>query len=337
MLFQEHVTGEKVNYKIAEEYVSSLLKACQDGLYSDFAGEAKKIERAFRISKEFNKQEWIKGCIEIAINLEERIVKSGRFDQIGICFNLFVVEKEKLLTEEQRNRIVTNLEKTVKQLAVCGDPFRTEEKGRLLAKYYRNINKKDDVTRVLNVIANCGFSVCEKQNPITKSVIHQGLCSLYSDFDMKDEFDNIAQKNANIGEEIINSMGKHPIPVVEAEDLNFDLQGGIEDVFRRISKEFITGGKEAKNLHDENTENSVFDFLRQTGAVITTCYNDKGIPSVSNEKYNPAIDLEYQIILSKSRALYEILLKAIEQYNIDAEKILDILCKSIAFEGQKEK
>jgi hypothetical protein len=333
--FQKHVTGKKVNYKIADKYVSSLLKTCQDGLCSDFSGETQKIERAYRISKSFNKNEWVENCIETAINIEDRIIKHGRFDQIGRCFNLFIGEKEKFLTEEQRNRIILNLEKTVEQLSVCGDPRRTEEKGRLLAGYYRSSNKKEEIARVLNVIANCGFVACEKNNPMTKSLIYHDLRNLYNDFNMNDEFNDIIRKIANIGEEIIKSMGKYPVPSVMAEDLNFDLQGGIEDVLRRISEEFITGEKEAEKLHDENTGDNVFALLAQLGVITTTCYNDKGIPSVSNEKYNHAIKLACQIILSKSHALYSILLKVIEKYNIDAEEIVAIFYKSIAFKDQK--
>ncbi len=333
--FQQHVTGEKVNYKIAGEYVISLIKACHDGVCSNFIEEVQKIERAYRVSKLFNKKEWIENCIETAINIEDRIIKHRRFDQIGRCFSLFIGEKEKFLTEEQRNKIILNLEKTVEQLAVCGDPWRTEEKGRLLAGYYRSINKKEEIARVLNVIANCGFIACEKQNPMTKSLIYQGLCKLYNDFNMNDEFNDITRKSANIREEIIKSMGKYPVPAVMAEDKNFDLQGGIEDVFGRISKKFITGEKEAKKLHDENTGNNVYDFLVQIGAIIITHYNDKGIPSVLSKNNNPAINSACQIILSESHALYDILLKAIEQYNADAEKIVDIFYKSIYFEDQK--
>lgn len=332
--FHEKIMDEKVSYQVANNYVDSLLNVCQKGLCSDSLGEIHKIERAYRVSKLFNKPEQITDCIETAINIEERLVGENRFDQVGNCYAWFVEGKEKLLKDEQRDRILLNLEQIVQRIAECGDPFRTLEKGKLLAKYYRKDNKHDDVARIVNIISQCINKSCENQEAMTSSLLYQKLYSLYDEFDMKDEAESIAMKSAGIGDEIMMSMGKIPIPAISAEDLEFDLEGGVNDVFRRICQQFIVGKRDTEEQYSENQ--SVFDAIRTTDIIHTTICNYKGIPSVSDENFDPVINRASQIILSESPALYELLLKAIDLYHIDSEKFVDFIYHSLPFEESKK-
>ncbi|MCI5137812.1 MAG: DUF4209 domain-containing protein [Candidatus Electrothrix sp. AR1] len=296
-------------------------------------GEIHKIERAYRVSKSFNKSEQITACIETAINIEERLVQENRFDQVGICYAWFIKGKESL-NVEQRDRILSNLEQILQKIAECGDPFRTLEKGKLLAKYYRKEDRHDDVTRIVGKISQCINKSCENQEAMTSSLLYQKLHSIYDEFNMTYEAESIAMKSAGIGDEVMMSMGKNSIPAISAEDLEFDLEGGVDDIFRRISQQFIVGKADAEEQY--NASQGVFGALSATDIIQTTVYNYKGIPSVSDENFDPVINRASQLIISKSLALYALLLKVIERYNIDSDKFVDFIYQSHLFEDSKK-
>ena len=329
------------DYTIAVEYVNALLDITNKSLYKHPNEAIKKITRAYKVATGLNNHNLINSCIESAINLEDRIAEDNKAGLWGFCFDLFVLNKSKYLSEVQQQKLVSNLEARLLRVSKLQSPWICEAVGIRLATYYRSKQQNAEVIRIINIVGKNFESSCNGLAPIQASSWLQHIHDIYISFNMKDDAERVTKKITEVGPGVVDSMQmfSHSVEIPKEQlDSYLDsmTKGGLENTLIRIGAQFIPKKDEVEQQVLELAENYPL-----TNLFTKTLQDHKGRPLATIGSVEE--DLEGRIIHQLSSNLNtnafflrHSLKKALDVYNIKVQDLTDFVFKSPIFEETKK-
>lgn len=329
------------DYTIAIEYVNALLDITDKDLCKHPSEAIKKIIRAYKVAVGLNNSDLINRCIESAINLEDRIAEDGKAGLWGFCFDLFVLGKSKYLSEDQREKLIEDLEQRLIRLSEDSSPWGCESAGVRLADYYRVKGNKEEVTRVVKVVGKSFEDACDDVAPIQASSWLQHVHDLYISYNMKDDAERITKKITEIGPKVVDSMQSfsHSIEIPKEQlDAYLDsmTNGGLENTLIRIAAHFIPKKNQVEEQVLELAKNYPLTYL-----FTKTLQDHKGRPiatigSVEDDLEGHVIHQLSSNLNTNAFFLRHSFKKALEVYDINVQDLTDFIFKSPLFEETKQ-
>ncbi|WP_146048814.1 hypothetical protein [Pseudanabaena sp. BC1403] len=210
-----------------------------------------KINRAYKVACSIRNTPLIESCIDVAIRLEDRITEKSELTLLGFCFDLFVLGKAQLLKEEQKEKLVSDLEARFVYVSTNYSFQICESVGIPLAKYYRSQNRLEDVKRIITTIGRSIELFFQGQDESLQSFHYQRLHKIYIQFNLKYEAENISKKIAEVGSGVIENMQlftqSMEIPKESLDQYVFTtIEGGFDNALCRITHQFIPKIDEVK-------------------------------------------------------------------------------------------
>ncbi|MEG5786968.1 DUF4209 domain-containing protein [Enterobacter bugandensis] len=338
--FTKKVTNQKPDYSIATEYIKSLIDVINKDLCEHPSESIKKVTRAYKVACSINNNDLINACIDSAINLEDRIAEDDKAGLWGFCFDLFVLNKSKNLSQAQEFKLIEDLELRLARVSRNQSPWGTESAGIPLAKYYRTKGMEGETRRVIEVVGKSFEDSCEGLAPIQKSSILQHTHDIYLSYNMKIDAERVAMKITEVGPDVVDSMQEFShatrIPKEKLEAyLESITSGGLESALNKIAYHFIP--------HKEQLEQQVLDLAKKhplSYLFSKTLQDHKGRPVATIGKIED--DMEGNIIhqLSQNMSIHSFFLnhsfsRLSEDYNLDADSLTNFIFESPLFEESK--
>ena len=339
--FSNKVLGKKPDHKTAISYVQSLVAICDLGVCERPTESIQKITRAYRVAKSLNNEDLIKTCIESAIRLEGCIGKDDKPNLWGFCFKLFILEKRNHLTDEQKEKLVSDQEKYLGCTYKDHSPWACESVGIPLATYYRSIDDSEEVRRVVEVVGGCFESACDGLAAMQASSWLQHVHGIYISFNLHDKAESVSKKISEIGPDVVESMQSfslsRDIPKEKLDSyLDAMTEGGEELSLNRIAVQFIQKKGQIERQVLELARDHPLIYL-----IPKSLHDHKGRPvatigSIEDDLEGNTIHQLSQNLQINSVFLRHSIHKVIERYNISCDGLLDFIFKSLIFEDTKK-
>lgn len=333
--------GKKPDHTVAVNYVNALLEITDKDLCKHPTETIKKITRAYKVASGLNNTSLVNRCIESAINLEDRIAEDNKAGLWGFCFDLFVLGKSKYLSEDQREKLIEGLEQRLIRLSKDNSPWLCESAGVRLAQYYRSKEKKEEVTRVIEVVGKNFEDACDSVAPIQASSWLQHVHNIYVSFNMKSDVERVTRKITEIGPQVVDSMQSfsHSIEIPKEQlDAYLDsmTNGGLENTLIRIAAHFIPQKDQVEEQVLKLAKNYPLTYL-----FTKTLRDHKGRPiatigSVEDDLEGHVIHQLSSNLNTNAFFLRHSLKKALEVYNIKVQDLTDFVLASPIFEETKK-
>jgi len=337
----EIAVGEKPDYKIAIDYINSLLDVTDNAFCEHPTETITKITRAYKVASGLNNDELIEKSIKSAIKLEDTIAEDDKAGLWGFCFDLFVLDKSRHLSGAQEKKLVEDLESRLVRVSKDHSPWDCESAGIPLATYYRTKGKYDEVVRVIYVVGHCFEEACEGLAPMQGLSWLQHVHDVYISFNMKGNAEIVSKKISEIGPEVIESLQEfsHSMEVPKEKLDNYldsMISGGLEKALNRIAVQFIP--------KKDQLEQQVLELVKKhplTYLFTKTLHDHKGRPVATIGGVED--DMEGNIIhqLSQNMQIDSFFLrhsfsKTLEAYELSADDLTDFVYKSQIFEESKK-
>ncbi len=148
-VFEKIVLKKSFNYELFKSYINLLIEKCQENT-EDWIGTIRYAERALILSQRYRNEKLIKDSISNLINLEERIANIQYPITWGFCFEKLILDQNKLLTHEQEDKIISDMELNYSKLyETIEKPYLLDFHLDLITKYYRSKSKNEKIKELL--------------------------------------------------------------------------------------------------------------------------------------------------------------------------------------------
>ena len=305
-----------------------------------------KLEKALALYLSLNDENRVKRICETIMSYERRHDSNGDTRIWGLAYDLLLGNKGVVLSDGQKTKIIDDLEDKLQRTAnVSGlselDAFAIESIAIRLASYYRKMDRKDDVRRVLGTYGDAFLMLVEKANALTGSSWLRKVHSVYVDFGLKAEADAVAVRLREVGKRCKDELSSVSVPVkISKQEMDKFVERITSDDFdtsmQRIAYSYIPKqGDVRQQIQDLSEKNPImFDMP-------VVIQDNQGRPSA----YVGSImdDMDGRIVLQISQnmhfdaiSLRLVLQRLQEKYRLTGKEVVDYVHKSPVFEEDKK-
>ena len=302
-----------------------------------------KLEWALSLSISLNDTIRVKKITNEIISFENSIAKDDKLRLWGFSFDFLINNKKVHLTEEQKNKIIADLEERLNRVSNSEkpDPFAAEAAAMRLAEYYRRVNQSEKVKEVLLKYGNTFLKASETASPLVGSAWLQKVYSVYLNFGLKKEADSISiilrELHKGTYKDLKQISHKFEISKDKLEKYVSEiLDGDIELVLNRIAFHFVPKRGEVEEQVKELSRKFVFQYL---GTTVLQDYKGRPVAQIGPIEN----DLEGHVIkqMSQNMSISNLFLReALEGFKKKfcptAEDLLRYLYCSPVFEEDKK-
>jgi len=186
--FSSTISNKKPDYKIAKEYIDSLIEFSTQDYSTDRGQILNAFHRALEVATAFGQKD---NAIEIFGHLMQ--FQNDNPEWYGVEFDSII--KHKFCDEETEEAIVERLSKTfevLKDKAIEENyPWNIERVGCRLARFYRSKNNHESIEKILTEIKEVFFTTSAKASGLQGSGWLEHLNKLYVDFNLGHKTDDI--------------------------------------------------------------------------------------------------------------------------------------------------
>jgi hypothetical protein len=256
--------GEKFDHTLYKDVIENNLLIYSKKIYDNDLYISNRLKRTFKLALKIKDSDNIIKAIKVIIEFE-RSIDDDLIGVWGLAADLLLLNKNKYLSDEDKEDIIDLLETRVKRIS-SKDPEKInsdalEKAITQLALYYTSINKNEDVIRLLEILENSFFKILKDQDAIQRHNYLDRLHNLFIKFNLVDKdialMSHIKNETKNIVKEMKETTFSVKIEQKELKDyvdhfLKFDLEGNvknfvsyhipfkeeIEKILKREAKEF---------------------------------------------------------------------------------------------------
>lgn len=339
--FSKPITDQQPSHKIARAYVSSLLDIAEGNLHTSEISIIDKLERAQSVAISLNADELIERANQVILDYEDRVADDTKAGLFGFSFDLLVENKNSKATDDQKNKIISDLESRLGRIAEIGNPWGCEAVAKRLADYYRRKGHLGDVHRVIKIIGAAFQKISESASPLQILAWLQHMHHIYTAYQMNKEADAVLKKMREVGPSVNEDMQEisvtHEIPTEEFEAfVEAMIDGTLDEAIQRIVYHYIPKKDEIENqLHDQARDNPLSFFIPQT------LHDQEGRPVAHIGPLRDDLDGNIvrhmtQDMSIKSVFLEEILRRLINRHDLDDVKLTELIYGSPVFLEEKK-
>lgn len=334
----EVATGEKPDFIHAKQTILATIELINEGLYKNISIALDKLDRALNLSLSVNNPDLQEKVKDIYFKLFEKN-KEEEPHLYNHLFKIFIEQNNSVISEQEEEYIIEELEAHLKSVHEKGDLFEVEKSSLNLAYYYRANEQLEDSKRVLKVYQDAIDKSAENNSALTVSTYYKKLYDKYSEYGFTEEADEVSGSLQEAGLKSIESMGKFEhefdIPKEEIQQfVNEVLSGELKEIVRKIIYHFLPQKGQTEKLVKEIAQKSPFQaFISQTlqdkkGRIIAE------IGSVQDDLEGRTFRQIDQNMAFEAYFLRMILSKFFEKEEVTTEKIAEILSESPIYDEE---
>ena len=340
------VTERAPAYEIAEIYFESLMQISRERLQEYEMDIVHKLERALQISISFRKNHWLAQARDEIIAYQNVIDSDDALGYGGMAYRLLIENKKSGVTAEQEKSIVDNLERRLTSMELktregeVFDPWHFEAAAQPLANYYKHQNRKEDLTRVVNIWGNAFEVAIESVSGIIASSWLQHIDEVYGRYGFKDKSEAIAIKLRKAGKNAKNDLSEHEFSVEIAKDeverivIAFT-DDGLETALIRIALQFIPKVDRTKKQVEGLLKSSPLFYMMlrhlmdEKGRVIAVIG-----PYEKDQKGHIIQQMAREIEIESSVYFNAVLEESINNLGLNETTLMEFISKSLVFKPE---
>lgn len=339
------ITGENPDYKFANIVIENNIALSKKRMYKNDIGVIHKLKRALELALSLNDNNRSIEVKNSILNYEDTIGEDDKPGTWGFSFDILFKEHRSLLSDEDVLRIITSLEGRIHRLKTDKNssninPWAIEAAANRLAKYYKNLDKIDEVKRVLCEVKNAFMLKSQTSIHLQKMEWLKDVYNLYFHFGLKQDAERLKIEIKRMGPDILKEMkevsGEVKIPVEKIEAcIKKFITGSIDEVLERIAIHYIPRKDEAKKQLKELSCTAPLSFLMPTDLI-----DEKGrliatIGSINDDPEGNIIHQISQYLSYKTVFLGMVLDRLKETSKLNLIDVQNFIFKSTLFEESR--
>lgn len=241
------------------------------------------LDHALQLAKRINDTARAKALCSVIVEYEARIAENQKGGTWGFSYDILCKKKNIGLTEEQKEKIIHDLEVRLERLSSPPDgspphPWAAEQAAVRLAEHYRASNASEDVRRVLLKYGSAFEPLCQSASPLMVSGWLQHVDEIYTKFFLTQESQQLRQRLRDLGPGMVSEFGSLSVPVSIKQEQIIEyiekiLNGDREDVVMRIAWEYLPLKGDAERQVRESAKDAPF-----LASITHELYDDQGRP-----------------------------------------------------------
>jgi hypothetical protein len=328
---------KKKNYQLTCAYIELLIDVSTKNIGTN-QELIRYAERAIDLSKSINNPQLIDKSILNLINLEDKISDISLASTWGFCFKILVLEKEKNLTELQKQKIVKDMEDKFVFLSEKEDrpPYMLISTIESLTEYYRSNNNVKKIEEILKK-----YSVKIKQyvgtvRPIIASTELMDLYNLLVKNHLHDEANSVLVLLNENGDNVIKDMSMfettHEISHEVMEDMiRKNIEGEFDQTFLKLVLKNVISKKDVLNTLEQKYEKFPLLQIFSGQTVLDDNGRIKQRIDANNDDESLLLKEMGQTIILNSSLFNFFLREIIIKNNKSCEDLVDLIYKSPVF------
>lgn len=341
--FSQKVTQNNPSIEMAHARIDAIIDIASDNLHKFETHTIDLLEHALALACQINDTSRIARVRDAVIAYENNTTIDEGIRIWVFSYDLLMKHKKVPLTEEIQNNIIVKLEDRLEQIinAESHDPWSAEAAALRLADYYRSMDDKSAIKRVLLSYGGIFETMAQKAAPMLAQAWLEGVCTKYRDFGLNDEADRILQKIHELGPDVRDSL--KPISVeteITQEDIDqyvdTMVEGNLMNALQRIAFYHLPHKDEVINQIDLLKDKSLIMSLFTTKI---QDYDGHSIASIGPVED----DLEGHIVrhMTQNIQFYTIFLRQAmselcKRHELTSDKLSDYLLDTPLFDTECE-
>ncbi len=334
----EIAIGEKPNFKHAKRTIIATIDLIDKKVYKHINIALDKLDRALNLSLSVNNPDLQEKVKSTYIKLFKE-TKEDEHHLYNHLFNIFIKQNKSVLTDQEEEYIVDELETHLTNMQEKGDLFEVEKSSLNLAYYYRANNKIEDSKRVLKVYQSVIDVSAENNSALTVSSYYKKLYDKYSEYGFTKEADEVSSSLQEAGVRSIESMGQFEhefdIPKEELQQfVNEVLSGELQEIIGKVISHFLPIKGHTEKMVKEIAQKAPLQAL-----ISQTLQDRKGriiaeIGSVQDDLEGRIFRQLDQNMSFEAYFLRMILSKLFDKEEVTIEKIVEIIKNSPIYDEE---
>jgi hypothetical protein len=263
--FKRLVTGKKPSVEYARIASDAYLESVKQRCYTMPIEGVHWVQRALDLSICVNDSARSGSIVSFMFEFHNRIADPP---QTGHWIFLFdtLHDRKGLLSLEQGNRIITNLETKLAEISDANtskyfDPYGAEAAAERLARHYRRQKNQANVERVTKIYGKAFEQLADKASPIFAVSVLGPVVQAYQQEGLKDEAERLQIVLANKGKDMSADLKEVSVSVqIDQEEVEcFIAQltaGGLKNAILKVAGYFVPKVEDAKKQLENMRQNA---------------------------------------------------------------------------------
>ena len=342
--FSEKIKGAKPDYKVAVVVIENSIEIANKDLHKYQVSVITKLRRALSLALSLNDKELIRKVKDAIIAYENKVAEDDKLGLWGFSFDLLLKNVKVDLAKKEKDSIIRDLEERLDKLSKSSDHnfWAVEHASLRLAEYYKHIDKKEDVKRVLLTYGKVvKEAVSMKPSALVAIAWWERLFHIYLQYGLKEESNEISIEMRKLGTKANSELKTIETSVeISTEELkkliNALVAGDLRTALARVAIHYLPKKGEAiKELTNLSKEAPIsFLFTRKiqdsSGRIVAT------VGPLKEDFDGHVISQISQNISFSSIFLRDTIKALICKFDLEAETIVDYLYESPIFEKDRK-
>jgi hypothetical protein len=334
--FKLKISGSRPDIQIGKDYINALIEIAK-GDYLDHEFKAFiKLKRALNLSISLNDSALIETCKKTIIEYETNKSIDNKPGLWGYSFDLLFYNKKVILSKDEKDEIITQLENKLKRLTKISsnnlkiDPWAAEAAAKRLAIHFTKSQDEQNVKRVILKVGKAFDQILDDAPPLQASGWLNHLFQLYKKFGLKQEAEIILNRLRKIGPKTNDDLGtiSHSFEIPKKKMTEFISEmttGDLKNVLKRIAAHFIPIKKQVKEEIIKLSKNTPtlyligHQILDEKGRIIST------IGPLENDLEGHIIRHVSQNLSFSSIFLREVIVETENRLGLNSNAVIDFI------------
>ncbi|MCX6583785.1 MAG: DUF4209 domain-containing protein [Candidatus Aminicenantes bacterium] len=341
--FSKIITNENPNPEMARIVIDTTMDIAFHRFHTYDISVIDKLEWALSLSISLNDTIRVKKVANGIISFEDLIAEDDKPGLWGFSFDFLINKKKIPLTEEQKNKIISDLEERLNRVSNSEKlhPFAAEAAAIRLAEHFRRLNQNEKVREVLLKYGNSFLKEAETKSPLVGSAWLQTVHSVYLNFGLKKEADSVLivlrKIDKRSGIDLKQISLKFEIPKDKLEKFVSEmLKGNLEHILSKIAFYFVPKRDKVENQVKELSREFVFPHLFPTVRRDQNGRSVAQIGPIENDLEGHVIQQMSQNMSIENFYLQEVLEGFKKKFSPTSEDLVKYLYCSAVFEEDKK-
>ncbi len=344
--FTKRVANTNPDVSLSHTVIDSNIIIAQQNLHEYEVQTITKLARALSLALSINDEDRVKAVRDAIIDYEDRIAVDEKPGLWGFSYDLLIENKKIPLTDEQKNKIITDLESRLARISNSSNtdvfnPHASESASLRLSRYYNKLGDKGNVERVLKLYGGAFLKASESAAAMVGVAWLKRVYDTYLKYGMKADADALNTIIHELGKKSAGEMKtiSHDFSISKQEMddyLNAMTTGTLEDVFNRIAIRFLQSKEELIEQIHNIAKEAVLQALFTMTVVDHEGRPVSQIGSIEDDMDGRVVHQLSQNIGFSSVFLRHVIEKLKSDRNLKVDDVIEHLYKSPIFSFDKK-
>ncbi|MGH7241036.1 MAG: DUF4209 domain-containing protein [Candidatus Saccharimonadales bacterium] len=335
-----------IDHKVAITQIEALLEISKSDLHDEHINTIDKLLLALEVACSLNAKDLIEKTKLALLEYEARIGEDKYPGLWGFSFDALIRNKKAALSEEERAKLIADLEGRFGRLILPNDSgipdhWGAEHAASRLADYYRSTGDLVNMKRVVRSLGAAWGAASSQAEPQLASAWLEHMHSVYESYGLQEEADHLLKQLRLLAPRVLESMKKIEqrveIPPEEYEALlQRMVEGGLEKSLLRLTVRFYPKQKAVKEFLEKASAAAPLSSLLTKQLIATDGHVTAVIGPAQDDIDGNIVDGVCRLLQFEAPFLAHVMMKLQETYNLNSASIVGHLLKSPTFRVERE-